>query len=189
MKTMRLTTLLKGVLLAGVCLMCGACESDDECKGYVLSGRWFGDLGMMVDGNPAIGSDISFIPDEGWSYSQGWGVETDYYEVSYRRVMTVEHRFNWSVNNGVIYLRFDDPSLDCNIRDYSLSPDWFEGYLDGVYSSVRFNLRSYDKYWSCYGYYTDYTTYMGVMLRGNEATDTLSVAKGSEVRRVNIPLQ
>lgn len=26
------------------------CEEDDDYRGYMLSGRWFGDLGMMVDG-------------------------------------------------------------------------------------------------------------------------------------------
>lgn len=30
------------------------CEEDDDYRGYMLSGRWFGDLGMMVDGQPAI---------------------------------------------------------------------------------------------------------------------------------------
>ena len=33
------------------------CEEDDDYRGYMLSGRWFGNLGMMVDGQPAIGSD------------------------------------------------------------------------------------------------------------------------------------
>ena len=26
------------------------CEEDDDYRGYMLSGRWFGDLGMMVVG-------------------------------------------------------------------------------------------------------------------------------------------
>ena len=38
------------------------CEEDDDYRGYMLSGRWFGNLGMMVDGQPAIGSDLEFIP-------------------------------------------------------------------------------------------------------------------------------
>ena len=40
------------------------CEEDDDYRGYMLSGRWFGDLGMMVDGQPAIGSDLEFIPQD-----------------------------------------------------------------------------------------------------------------------------
>ena len=30
------------------------------------------------------------------------------------------------VRDGIIYLRFDNPELDCNIRDYSLPPDYFK---------------------------------------------------------------
>lgn len=40
------------------------CEEDDDYRGYMLSGRWFGNLGMMVDGQPAIGSDLEFIPQD-----------------------------------------------------------------------------------------------------------------------------
>ena len=38
------------------------CEEDDDYRGYMLSGRWFGNLGMMVDGQPAIGSDLEVTP-------------------------------------------------------------------------------------------------------------------------------
>ena len=37
------------------------CEEDDDYRGYMLSGRWFGNLGMMVDGQPAIGSDSALF--------------------------------------------------------------------------------------------------------------------------------
>ena len=46
------------------------CEEDDDYRGYMLSGRWFGDLGMMVDGQPAIGSDLEFIPQDYGGYTQ-----------------------------------------------------------------------------------------------------------------------
>lgn len=55
------------------------CEEDDDYRGYMLSGRWFGNLGMMVDGQPAIGSDLEFIPQDYGGYTQGYGYETDYY--------------------------------------------------------------------------------------------------------------
>lgn len=42
------------------------CEEDDDYRGYMLSGRWFGNLGMMVDGQPAIGSDLEFISSGLW---------------------------------------------------------------------------------------------------------------------------
>lgn len=108
------------------------CEEDDDYRGYMLSGRWFGDLGMMVDGQPAIGSDLEFIPQDYGGYTRGYGYETDYYHGWRGRVEIVEHYFTWMVRDGIIYLRFDNPELDCNIRDYSLSPDYFKGYMDGV---------------------------------------------------------
>ncbi|MEQ2981735.1 hypothetical protein [Paraprevotella clara] len=51
------------------------CEEDDDYRGYMLSGRWFGNLGMMVDGQPAIGSDLEFIPQDYGGYTQGYGYE------------------------------------------------------------------------------------------------------------------
>ena len=146
-----------GMLLLCCCLLplFGGCETDDDYRGYVLSGRWFGDLGMMVDGQPDIGSDLNFIPDDYGRYTQGYGYETDYYR-GFWGIETVEHFFTWMVRDGIIYLRFDNPDLDCNIRDYSLSPDYFEGYMDGIYSSTWFSLRNYDRYWYEYGYYGDY---------------------------------
>ena len=64
-----------GMLLLCCCLLplFGGCETDDDYRGYVLSGRWFGDLGMMVDGQPALGSDLEFIPDDYYGYTQGYG--------------------------------------------------------------------------------------------------------------------
>ncbi len=46
------------------------CEEDDDYRGYMLSGRWFGNLGMMVDGQPAIGSDLEFIPQDYGGYTK-----------------------------------------------------------------------------------------------------------------------
>lgn len=89
------------------------CEEDDDYRGYMLSGRWFGNLGMMVDGQPAIGSDLEFIPQDYGGYTQGYGYETDYYYGWRGRVEIVEHYFTWTVRDGIIYLRFDNPELDC----------------------------------------------------------------------------
>ena len=147
-------------LLVCCCLVVvlNGCQDGDDYRGQILSGRWFGDLGMMVDGNRAVGSDLEFIPHEYGGYSEGYGYETDYYRRR-GRLEIVEHSFMWKVMNGVIYLRFDNPELDCNISDYSLSPDYFRGYMDGVYSSTRFTLRNYDRYWNDYGYWDDYYDY------------------------------
>ncbi len=128
-----------------------SCDPDSD-RGYMLSGRWFGDLGMMVNGYPARGSDIEFIP-QSRDYTSGYGTEIDYY--GRYGMMTISHRFEWFVSDGVIYLRFDDPALDCMIRNYSLSDQYFRGYMDGAFESSYFTLRSYQKYWHDYGYWDE----------------------------------
>lgn len=145
---------LRGIF-AACCLMAvfGGCETSDDYRGYVLSGRWFGDLGMMVDGQLAVGSDLEFIPHDRAGCDEGYGYETDYYLGWRGDVEAVGHEFDWTVEADIIHLRFDDPGLDCDIRDYTLPPDYFESYTDGVYSSTRFSLRNYDRYWDDYGYW------------------------------------
>lgn len=149
----------KFLLVCCVIAVSGGCEEDDDYRGYMLSGRWFGELGMMVDGQPAIGSDLEFVPDDYGGYSEGYGYERDYYYDPWNRVNLIEHYFDWSVWDGIIYLYFDDPGLDCSIRDYRLSSDYFEGYMDGTYSSTRFKLRNYERYWEDYGYWGSYYSY------------------------------
>ncbi len=70
-----------------------------------------GNLEIMVDGQPAIGSDLEFIPQDYGGYTQGYGYETDYYYGWRGRVEIVEHYFTWTVRDGIIYLRFDNPDL------------------------------------------------------------------------------
>lgn len=77
------------------------CEEDDDYRGYMLSGRWFGNLGMMVDGQPAIGFDLEFIPQDYGGYTQGYGYETDYYYGWRGRVEIVEHYFTWTVETAL----------------------------------------------------------------------------------------
>ena len=47
---------------------------------------------------------------------------------------------------------FDDPALDCAIRDYRISLDYFTGYMDGVYGSTKFRLSNYEHFWNQFGY-------------------------------------
>lgn len=176
-----------------VLLMVGflsSCDRDVE-RGMALSGRWFGDLGMMVNGYPARGSDIEFIPTS-YDYTSGYGTEIDYY--GRYGTMTVRHHFDWYVNNGVIYLRFDDPGLDCMIRNYSLSPEYFRGYMDGVYESSYFSLRAYEKYWDDYGYWgEDYSyPYWGYdyYVKGESTHGQTPVQTEPQcVRRFNVPAE
>lgn len=161
------------VIFSCLLAVLGGCADEDEYRGIMLSGRWFGDLGMMIDGVPAIGADLEFIPRNDFDYRQGYGYETDYYYVGRGRVDVIEHYFTWVVRDRVIYLRFDNPELDCNISDYSLSHDYFEGYMDGMYSSTRFSLRNYELYWDEYGYHGEMHPYSNRQIED----DSLAVYK------------
>ncbi len=149
MKTMTNKIWMLGLIMLG---MFGftSCEYDpDESIGYDVRGHWFGDLDMWIDDEPAQGSEIEFNP-HGWGYSYGRGTEVDYY-----RRGKVVHYFEYRIRNGVIYLTFDNPDLDCAIVDYRLSYNYFSGYIANYYTlqnDTYFSLRSYDRYWDDYGY-------------------------------------
>lgn len=150
MKTLNKNLWMMGLMLMTLMGLTG-CDFDygydyDTRVGYNVSGRWFGDLDMYMNNEKARGSDIEFVP-KGYGYYSGTGTEIDYY---YRGTMT--HYFDYEIKDGVIYLYFDDPELNCRIRDYRLSRYEFTGYMDGYDSSVRFRLQNYDIYWDDYGY-------------------------------------
>lgn len=127
-------------------------DSDGD-RGYTLSGRWFGDLGMTVDGEPAVGSVLEFIPDNG-TYLSGYGTETDYYYNWMNYLDAVQYSFEWVIRDRCIYMYYNNPDLNCRISDYRLSPSFFEGYIENYGYSSRFQLRNYDRYWNDYGYYS-----------------------------------
>ena len=63
----------------------------------------------------------------------------------------------------MIYFTFDDPALDCAIVDYSLSYDYFRGYIadyNTLENLTYFNLRNYAHYWDSYGYGSYYDYYV-----------------------------
>lgn len=133
-----------------------SCDPDSD-KGYMLSGKWFGDVGMEINGRPARGSVLDFIP-TAYDYTAGYGYETDYY--GRYGTTTVRHYFDWYVRDGVISLRFDNPDLDCRIWEYSLSSSYFTGYMDGYYSESKFRLKAYSKYWEYDGYWREDYDYL-----------------------------
>lgn len=161
-----------------------SCLDDDDEIGNAVSGHWFGDMDMYYNGERARGSEIEF--NRGWSYDRGSGVQVDYYA---RHAVT--SYFTWRVQNRILYLTFDDPSLDCAIVDYRLSYDYFSGYIADYYTLenlTHFNLRSYDRYWSDYGYgYYDY--YYVKATRSAAAPDSTAAADSTNyhgVRGVNM---
>ena len=141
---------------------------DDDRIGYDIQGHWFGDMDMYYQGEHARGSELEFTT--GWGYSSGKGVEVDYY-----RYHSITNYFNWQVRNRILYLTFEDPSLDCAIVDYTLSYDYCRGYIADprtLENLTYFNLRNYDRYWNSYGY-GDYSYYY-VKQQTRAASDSVS---------------
>ncbi len=118
-----------------------SCLDDDDEIGNAVSGHWFGDMDMYYNGERARGSEIEF--NRGWSYDRGSGVQVDYYA---RHAVT--SYFTWRVQNRILYLTFDDPSLDCAIVDYRLSYDYFSGYIADYYTLE--NLKKERRYELCF---------------------------------------
>lgn len=143
-------------------------REEDSQLGYMISRRWFGDLGVLIDGRPIRGSVLSFVADD-IDYISGWGTELDYY--GRNGTLIFSQRFEWYIRNGVIYLRYDDPAMDCKITRSRVTWDYFDGYIDGYY----FELADYERYWYDYGY--DYPYYMN---QTRALSDSLSVGSTAE---------
>lgn len=128
-----------------------SCEFElEQTVGYEVSGLWYGDLDMWINGTRCNYSEIEFMP-IGWGYSKGRGVEIDHLW-SYR----VTHHFEYELIGGSIHLYFDDPELDCVIRDYRISDYYFTGYMDGLYESTKFRLQNDEHFWNDYYGYNGY---------------------------------
>lgn len=136
-----------GFLMLGLFTMT-SCDEDEHIGNYV-SGRWFGDMDMYYGNQRAMGSEVEFIP-TGWGSKHGRGIELDYYHRGY-----IRHDFNYQIRDGIIYMTFDDPDLDCAIVDYHIDDYFFRGYIADYYTlenMTYFNLRNYNRYWNEYGY-------------------------------------
>lgn len=156
---------------------------DDSDRGYVLSGRWFGDLGVYVDGRPAYGTVLEFVPDNG-SYLYGYGRETDYFYNVAGYLDAIEYSFEWEIRDRSIYMYFRNADLNCRISDYRLSSSYFEGYIDGYGTSTRFSLRNYDRYWNDFGYGSLYAPARNLDEMTRTASDSVPVC----VRVLDRPL-
>lgn len=183
MKTLHKTLCLLALMLTATFVLT-SCDKDDDI-GYDISGTWYGDLQMVHDGERAEYSEIYFKAEDGvFDWKRGNGYEIDYY-----RRTSIRHTFNYEVQNGIIYLDFDDRLLDCSIRDYNVNSSSFYGWMDGRTSSVRFTLyKERGRYSSDYNYRTDYTDRRGVpATRSDDQTaDSLAEELPSEFRAINL---
>ena len=126
-----------------------SCDSDTH-RAVILSGEWRGNFGMYYDYNyrgtvvtfDSYDTYIVFYPDYNYA-SHGWGKQVDYYD--YGPYEYQYHRFLWTVEGGVVYLRYPhEPELDTSIADYRLSSNTFTGYFTNASSRfVLYKLSSF----------------------------------------------
>lgn len=155
-----------------------SCE--DENIAYHLEGTWKGDMFMVRDGYSAIYTEIEFIG-EPFRMTSGTGYWRDVYSMRYDDYFA--SRIEWKVKDRRIYIwllddrdRYGNP-FELEIWDYTLSGDWFSGYVDYEGGSRKFNLRrTYSPHWSeydyGYGYEYDYGFSKGANGPKNEVTHT-----------------
>lgn len=161
MKTMMKSKLWMAVLMIVAVAGLASCDEDEKI-GYRVQGHWFGDLDMWMGREKALISEIEFEP-YGWGYNKGAGWEIDYYRYY---PYEMYHEFEYVIRDGIIYMRFDDPDLDCAIADYRLTATYFSGYIADYYNLQNltyFKLKNYDTYWDggYGGYYPYYTKEKG----------------------------
>lgn len=173
---------LISVLMGGLSL--SSCSEDNRIA-MRLEGEWYGDFGMYYSYRFLDGCDVCYdsydtrmkFSNEFFSSSWLYVYQVDWYderpynvygEVDYRNGHVspfeyVYHRAECHVKDRELRFRYKgEREWDTNIRDYSLSNNYFDGYFD---NGARFSLRSsrWD-YWDRYcieGHYYDTWTRAG----------------------------
>ena len=175
-----------------------SCDSDTH-RAVILSGEWRGNFGMYYDYNyrgtvvtfDSYDTYIVFYPDYNYA-SHGWGKQVDYYD--YGPYEYQYHRFLWTVEGGVVYLRYPhEPELDTSIADYRLSSNTFTGYFTNASSRfVLYKLSSFydwDEYSGDYYYYDrpnwDRVYYAKSRAAADSVPDAATPVQGSIVRHGN----
>ncbi len=138
MKKIYQTLIMAAVVLFAMTTMT-SCDRDFE-EAYRLSGEWTGDFGMYYDDGfrtyYADYTDIRFIPNYDYS-TRGYGEEIDFFHFPCP-IRYQSFYFYWEIRHGVIYLSFPyNHGLDVAIYDYSLSYDYFQGYLGDSHDFFR----------------------------------------------------
>jgi len=126
-----------------------SCDEDHEIA-LTLDGTW---RGTVDSNNGSFFVDLRFYQ-SGFS-AHGTGYEYDEPINGYSRGTYAE--FDWSVNNGCIYLRYDDGS-NVVISDYTLRSGQLVGYLQNARNGwdmgyIRLTKLSDNRYDDGYNYY------------------------------------
>lgn len=150
----KLYTTLMMAMMGLMTLSFTSCETD-EAIAYDLEGTWVGNMSIAdAFGESYVDSEITFLRYAN-SYTEGNGIWADYYGPRDYEV----YRFEWYVDFGTIYIRFDDGAR-VEIRSYALNANRFNGrFWDGdkevyfeLHNSTRRSADYYD--WGGYHYRT-----------------------------------
>lgn len=138
----KLYTTLMIAMMGLMTLSFTSCETDEEIA-YDLEGTWVGNMSIAdAYGEAYVDSEITFLRYSN-SYTEGNGLWADYYGPRDYEV----YRFEWYVDFGTIYIRFEDGAR-VEIRSYSLNSNRFRGrFWDGdkeVSFELRNSTRKYD---------------------------------------------
>lgn len=157
---MKKITLLLTLVIVSVCALT-SCDGDLFVS-YTLEGTWEGDMYICTTYGgrdyDASYSEIEFLKDP-FHYTSGSGYWYDEYSNAPWDYFC--SRFDWQVQNGIIYITLiDDYDMTLTIRDYRINDDRFEGYIDYDGGSKRFSLtHTSSPNWTYYNYGWDYDYY------------------------------
>ena len=151
--------ILTALIASAFCMT--SCMDDDTKEAMVISGEWCGDFGMSYTEEyrgryytyDADITYLTFIPDYDYA-THGYGKQVDYY--NYGPYEYQYFLFDWSIGNGVIYLRYRyDQQLDTRIR-YNMTNSTFSGVFPETGTSFRMrkiqDFYDWTPYVSNYGY-------------------------------------
>lgn len=156
------------VMMAFVSLTLTSCDDDVEIA-RTLEGTWEGDMYTSIKFSDGRIYDISYSQicflSNPYTYTSGDGYWVDYYDNAYWGSYNyVTSHIEFTVRNRVINIYFVEDHETVSIYDYSLSDNYFSGYIE-LYNGDRrqFRLRHVNSpNWGSYsrwGYDDNYDYY------------------------------
>ena len=117
------------VAIAALSFTFTSCD-DDEYIADTLWGTWEGDIYVshQWDGR-YYDATHSFIYFKRTNMRSGYGYWVDYYKNSPWGEDRIFSNISWTVENGYIKIYFEEDHYYITIDDYSLTRDYFEGYI------------------------------------------------------------
>lgn len=149
------------VAIAALSFTFTSCD-DDEYIADTLWGTWEGNIYVSHEWSGRYyDASYSFIYFERTNRRSGYGYWVDHYDDHPWGGDRIFSHISWTVENGYIKIYFEEDHYPVTIEDYSLSRDYFEGYIyTHDNKRVRFKLRKTSEpikgdlnYWDDYYYY------------------------------------